>query len=94
LEIDVTAASTADLQTALLKVLANPSTDKRLGRGQYYLGQEVFKELAATEINYTKLMEAIWALVAQGLAYIDFWQPAPENWQLRLTEAGANAATT
>jgi hypothetical protein len=37
-------------------------------------------------------MAAVWSLLAQGLAYIDYSQPAPENWELRLSEAGAAAA--
>jgi hypothetical protein len=36
-------------------------------------------------------MAAIWSLVAQGLAYLDFSQPAPENWELHLTDSGAAA---
>jgi hypothetical protein len=37
-------------------------------------------------------MAAYWSLAAQGLAYIDLDQNAPENWNLRLTQAGAAAA--
>lgn len=37
-------------------------------------------------------MSGIWSLVAQGLAYIDFSQGAPENWQLLLTQSGLAAA--
>ena len=36
-------------------------------------------------------MHSTWALVAQGLAYIDFSQPAPENWTLEITDAGTKA---
>ena len=37
-------------------------------------------------------MEAVWALIGQGLAYIDYSQPAVENWSLHLTAAGRAAA--
>ena len=37
-------------------------------------------------------MEAVWALVGQGLAYIDYSQSAVENWSLHLTDAGHAAA--
>ena len=37
-------------------------------------------------------MEAVWALIGQGLAYIDYSQPAVENWSLHLTDAGRAAA--
>jgi len=36
-------------------------------------------------------MRTVWALVGQSLAYIDLSQPAPENWELRLTPAGLAA---
>jgi hypothetical protein len=37
-------------------------------------------------------MQAVWALIGQGLAYIEYSQSAAENWQLHLTEAGLAAA--
>lgn len=36
-------------------------------------------------------MQAVWGVVSRGLAYIDFSQPAPENWTLELTERGQTA---
>jgi len=36
-------------------------------------------------------MEAVWSLVGQGLAFIDYSQPAAENWSLHLTGAGRAA---
>lgn len=91
MERSVAAASSTDLQTAVLKVLANPNSDKRLGRGRHYLIQEVLKEFDPGAVYGRNVMAAIWALIGQGLAYIDFAQPAPENWTLGLTEAGARA---
>ncbi|MBU1937789.1 hypothetical protein KKG05_10360 [bacterium] len=37
-------------------------------------------------------MEAIWSLIGQGLAYLNYWQPHPQNWSLLLTESGIAAA--
>ena len=90
-EEDVTAARSADLQSAVLRVLANPRADKRLGRGRHYLVQAVMNEVPVGQIHGSEVMAAVWALVGQGLAFIDISQPAPENWTLVLTEAGAEA---
>jgi hypothetical protein len=88
----MTSTTSADIQTALLKVLADPNTDKRLGRGRHYLVQEVYKRLEAEQVYSGEVMAAMWTLIAQGLAYIDFSQPAPENWLLIPTDAGTTAA--
>jgi hypothetical protein len=84
------------LQTALLKVLANPGTDKRLGRGREYLIPALVEEVRSAspgaELPFRHAMAAVWSLVSQGLAYIDFSQSVPENWQLLLTDAGIAAA--
>jgi hypothetical protein len=37
-------------------------------------------------------MEAVWSLIGQALAHIDYSQPAAENWELHLSEAGLAAA--
>lgn len=37
-------------------------------------------------------MEGVWALISQGLAYIDYHQQEAVYWELRLTEAGIRAA--
>lgn len=85
------ATSSADLQSAVLKVLAKPGADKRLGRGRHYLVRAVMDEVPAGQIHGNEVMAAIWALIGQGLAFIDISQPAPENWTLVLTGAGADA---
>jgi hypothetical protein len=87
---------TADLtmlQTALLTVLSRPNADRRLGKGRHYLFKEVLKELPSEQrVAKEAFMEAVWALISQGLAFIDFSQSAPENWELKLTRAGQEAA--
>jgi hypothetical protein len=84
--------TSSEVQRLLLRVLAKPG-DSRLGKGRHYLAERV--QTAATEgqqASVQEIMAAVWSLLAQGLAYIDYSQPAPENWELRLTEAGAAAA--
>lgn len=83
----------AEIQSLLLRILAQGG-DTRLGRGRHYFTEAV---LAAAPQNdrpgYHQVMEAVWALISQGLAYLDYSQPAAENWSLRLTGAGFAAAT-
>lgn len=85
--------NSATLQSTLLKLLADPNTDKRLGRGFYYLAAAIKAKCPADQRpTPPQTMSAVWSLVAQGLAYIDYSQPAPENWALFLTESGLAAA--
>ena len=89
----------ATLQSTLLKLLADPNTDKRLGRGVHYLAEALRAKFPGTQRPMpSKMMEAVWSLIAQGLAYIDYSQPAPEKVilsnstlvrQFRLTLLGA-----
>lgn len=79
------------VQSLLLRALATPG-DHRLGRGRHYLAEAV-RSLApqGDTPNQQQILAAYWSLVAQGLAYIDISQPAPENWDLNLTPAGQAA---
>ena len=79
----------AQIQSLLLRVLAQP-VDTRLGRGHHYFHDAVRQE--APDIRRASVMEAVWALIGQGLVYIDYSQPAAENWSLHLTDAGRAAA--
>lgn len=80
----------AELQRVILRLLARPGTDSRLGGGRHYLVEAVRGQAPAA--NADMIQEAIWGLIGRGLAYIDISQPAPENWSLRLTRAGRAAA--
>ena len=66
--------------------------DTRLGRGHGYLSQEVNTIAPSLRVHAQELMEAIWRLVSMGLVYLDFEQPATENWSARLTDRGRKAA--
>lgn len=81
--------SSTTLQTELLKLLANPQTDKRLGKGRHYLAEALRCQFQPDQQpGESQIMSAVWSLIAQGLAYVDFSQPAVENWRLHLSESG------
>jgi hypothetical protein len=75
----------------LIKVLA-AGGDSRLGRGQHYFAERVRAAAGTEQPSVQQIMAAVWSLLGQGLAYLDYSQPAPENWRLELTEAGLAAA--
>lgn len=79
------------LQRAVLHLLAEPRTDRRLGRGSHYLSEAVRAKFPAQPPSAGDLHQTFWSLVAQGLAYIDMSQSAVENWTLQLTPAGLAA---
>ena len=80
------------LQTTLLELLGQRNLDHRVGRGRHFLA-EALRDRCPPQDQPTsrQIMAAIWSLVAQGLAYLDFSQSAVENWELHLTDAGAGA---
>lgn len=81
-----------ELQRLTLSLLADRSVDHRLGRGEHYFSEAIRARLQPSP-SRAEVQQAFWSLVAQGLAYIDMWQPAAENWELVLTPAGAAALT-
>lgn len=92
------------LQSTVLRMLADPSVDHRLGRGVHYFSEAVSRNFGpvvrdspggpprGTEVTGAEVIEVCWSLLGQGLAYIDFTQPAPENWRWVLTSSGVAAA--
>ena len=83
----------AEVQSLLLRVLA-AGGDARLGQGQHYLSEAVVAASPPPDQPTShQIMEGVWSLIGQGLAYIDYSQPAAENWMLNLTEAGRAAAS-
>lgn len=89
----MTSPNSTALQSTLLKSLADQNVDHRLGKGIFYLADAVKAKFAENQKpTPTQFMAAVWSLIAQGLAYIDFSQSAPENWNLFLTESGWAAA--
>ena len=84
--------TTPDVQKLLLEVLSRGG-DTRLGRGQHYFSTNVLAAAPKSDQpNPHQIMQAVWSLISQGLAYIDYSQSSADNWALYLTEAGRAAA--
>jgi hypothetical protein len=78
----------SEIQTLLLKILA-AGGDSRLGGGHAYLAERVQAAAPPGQgPGAQDIMAGVWSLISQGLAFIDYSQSAPENWDLRLTESG------
>jgi hypothetical protein len=81
------------LQSTIMRLLAQPNVDKRLGRGRHYFTEAVMNQFPAQERPAPELIaQVLWSLVGKGLVYIDIEQSAPENWSWRLTNAGVVSA--
>jgi hypothetical protein len=81
------------LQSVILRLLSQPTVDKRLGGGRYYFTEEVMKKYSAGNTPSRELIsQTLWSLVGRGFVYIDIGQSAPENWEWRLTGAGTATA--
>ncbi len=87
--------SAVELQTALLKVLADPN-GRRLAwvtNSGGYFHQELQKMFGdRRRVQPRAANQAVWSLIQQGLAYMDFSGDRSNDWFLRLTEAGEAAA--
>jgi hypothetical protein len=89
----MTPTNTSTLQSTILRLLSQPNVDKRLGRGHHYFTEAVLKEYPKdNQPSHEIITQTLWSLVGRGLIYIDIWQPAPENWEWRLTDVGTEAA--
>jgi hypothetical protein len=85
--------SPAELQTSLIKLLKSSKVDRRLGKGEFYLAEQLTQVFPAHEQpDQRQIMEAVWSLISQGLAYIDYSQSSADNWKLHLTRAGEATA--
>jgi len=81
------------LQSTILRLLSLPEIDKRLGRGEHYFTQAVLNAFPNEGRPPKDLIaQTLWSLVGRGLVYINIWQPAPENWEWRLTDIGKATA--
>lgn len=88
------AMTPSQLQKVILEKIAAGSTDRRIGAGQHYLSEAVREACPKDDQpNRYEMQEAIWSLVGRGLAYIDIFQRAPENWELLPTKSGRAALT-
>lgn len=83
------------LQSTILRLLAAPGTDRRIGKGRHYFPEAVKAAFGASGQAAPpphQIQEALWGLVGRGLVFPDMFQSAPENWEWRLTEAGNRSA--
>ena len=82
----------AEIQMQTLRYISQDNVnrvDTRLGHGQHYLVEEVRKTApTGSQISDKQVMEGVWSLIGQGLAYIDYSQSAVENWRLEITARG------
>ena len=79
----------AEIQKQILRCISRTDTDRRLGSGRSYLAEKLRKTApAGSRIRNEQIMEGVWSLIGQGLAYIDYSQPAPGNWELKITADG------
>ena len=79
----------AEIQMQTLRCISRDNVDRRLGHGQNYLVEEVRKTApTGSQISDNQIMEGVWSLIGQGLAYIDYSQSAVENWRLEITANG------
>jgi hypothetical protein len=77
------------VQSKLLYLINGENVHKSLGGGVNYLAKALNSEFTqGNKPERYQFMEAVWSLIGQGLAYIDFSQDAPTNWTLEITEAG------
>lgn len=85
--------TTLTLQSTILRLLSQPSVDKRLGRGRHYFTEAVMNQYQPeNRPTSAQITQTLWSLVGRGLVYIDIAQPAPENWRWRLTDTGVQSA--
>lgn len=71
---------------AILELLGS-RVDARLSRGHHGFFEALRNKIGRNYKRHLALQE-MWQMVGDGLIYIDIEQPAPENWDLRLTEKG------
>jgi len=85
--------SAITIQSMILRLLSQPNVDKRLGGGRHYFPEAVKNAFPAdNRPSEAPIAQTLWGLIGRGLVYIDISQPAPENWEWRLTNAGIASA--
>jgi hypothetical protein len=77
-----------DARAGVLDHLATPDADARFHEG--YLVRQV---QARTSCRRHEVWEALWALVSEGLIYLDPSGQGPDNWRWKLSAAGLAAVS-
>ena len=82
------------LQSVIIRLLSQRNIDKRLGRGQFCFPEAVERQFTQeNKPTNDQITQTLWALLGKGIIYIDISQPAPENWEWCLTNAGEKSAS-
>jgi len=77
------------LQSVIIRLLSQPSIDKRFGRGHYFFPEAVGEQFPQdNRPTKDQINQTLWSLLGKGIIYIDISQPSPEHWEWRLTDAG------
>ena len=75
----------AEIQKQILHYISRTGVDRRL----VLLVREVRKTApTGSQIRDGQIMEGVWSLIGQGLAYLDYSQSAATNWELWITANG------
>lgn len=82
----MSSTSKSRLQRVLLEHLGKPGAETRLAQGGFGFQRIANHHLPDSRPH--EVQEAIWSLVAQGLAYLDTSQIEASNWAVRITAAG------
>ena len=84
--------SKTTLQSTILRLLADPRTDKRMGRAalgvQYFMKAVHEASPPDKKPSIEQITQTLWQLLGRGLVYLSIEQPAPENWKWQLTDSG------
>lgn len=82
-----------DIKAVILEYINGPREySQLLGEGFNQLRNHVRGKLQKPDITSDKMMEIVWSLIANGLAYINYSQTSSSGWTLLLTEFGKEVA--
>jgi len=81
-----------DPELTLLRLLAEPNGDNRLGRGEFYLWERL-RDADAAFVTFTRRRryQVLWSLLSRGLIFLEIGDSSPDNWSVVLTERGRAA---
>lgn len=81
------------LQSVIMKILANPNAEKRIGTGEFSLDAEVKNSFPEGKQPASEdIAEVVWTMAGSGLAFIDMSKRPADYWRWRLTRSGRKVA--
>ena len=81
-----------NLRRIILEYLAS-NGDSRFGRGRSYLFDGLQRQ-SDGRLNPLNVMEVLWELLSQGFVFVDYSQPAPDNWAWMLSDRGRRVVSS